>query len=221
VQQLTDIALALASSPLLYLVVLALVIIDGFFPPVPSESVIIAVAAIAVSHGAPNIWLIAVVAALGAAVGDNIAYALGRGLGVDRFAWMRRPRVAAGIARAGRGLQRSPAALVLTARYVPIGRIAVNMTAGATGFRWARFWPLTAVGAALWSAYSVLIGIAAGHWLHAHPLPAALLGVGIAIALGIAIDRVTLAVSRRRDAARSADAHEARKLRDSPPTLEE
>jgi len=219
-QAITDIVLGLAASPWLYLIVLALVIVDGFFPPVPSESVIIAVAAIGISAGVPNVWLIVAIAAIGAAVGDNIAYAIGRRLGIDRFGWMRRPRIAAAIAHAGRGIERSPAALILTARYVPIGRIAVNMTAGATGFRWRRFWPLSLVGGALWAAYSVLIGIAAGHWLHAHPLLAALVGIGIAIVIGVLIDRVTVAISRRRASARDADAPDARKLRASRLTLE-
>lgn len=200
-QAITDLALGLAASPWLYLIVLALVIIDGFFPPVPSESVVIAVAAIGVSTGVPNVWLIVLIAAVGAAVGDNIAYAIGRKLGVDRFGWMRRPRIAAGIARAGRGMQRSPAALIMTARYVPIGRIAVNMTAGATRFSWARFWPLTLIGGLMWSGYSVLIGIAAGHWLHTHPLLAAVVGIAFAIVIGVLIDRVMLAVTRRRAAA--------------------
>jgi len=219
-QAITDIVLSLATSPLLYLIVFALVVIDGFFPPVPSESLVIAVAAIGVSTGIPNVWLIVAIAAIGAAAGDNIAYAVGHRLGVERFAWMRRPRIAAAIARAGTGIERSPAALILTARYVPIGRVAVNMTAGATRFRWARFWPLSLVGGAMWSGYSVLIGIAAGHWLHAHPLLGALVGIVIAIAIGVLIDRVTVAISRRRASAREAHAPEATNLRASRLTLE-
>lgn len=216
-QAITDFALGLAASPWLYLIVLALVIIDGFFPPVPSESVIIAVAAIGVSTGVPNVWLIVLIAAIGAAIGDNIAYAIGRKLGVDRFAWMRRPRVAAGIARAGRGMKRSPAALIMTARYVPIGRIAVNMTAGATRFSWTRFWPLTLVGGLMWSAYSTLIGVAAGRWLHTHPLLAAVVGIAAAIAIGVVIDRVMLTVTRRRAAARDATAPNAAEARIAEP----
>ena len=40
--------IALAGSPWILLAVLALATIDGFFPPVPSESVVIAVAVLAV-----------------------------------------------------------------------------------------------------------------------------------------------------------------------------
>lgn len=220
-QWITDAVMSVTASPWLYLIVLALVIIDGFFPPVPSESVVVMVSAIGIASGTPNAWLIGVVAAVGAAVGDNIAYAIGRKLGTDRFGWLRRPRVQAAIARAGRGLSRSPAALILTARYVPIGRIAVNMTAGATRLKWQTFWPLTLVAGAMWAAYSVLIGVFAGRWLHAHPLLAALVGIAIAIALGVVIDRVTVWIVRRRAATREESAPHATKLQTARPTLEE
>ena len=54
-----------------------LCVIDGFFPPVPSESLVVALAAI----GHPSRWLIIPVAAAGAICGDNIAYWVGRQLG--------------------------------------------------------------------------------------------------------------------------------------------
>jgi membrane protein DedA with SNARE-associated domain len=216
----TDFVLGLVSSPFIYLVVFALVVIDGFFPPVPSESVIVVVASLAVSSGAPNLWLILGIAAVGAAVGDNIAFWIGSRIGTERFAWMRRPRVRRGIERATRGLDRSAAALILTARYIPVGRIAVNMTAGATGFRWRRFWPLTVAAGIMWAIYSVVIGVASGAWLHDHPLIAAVVGIAIAIAIGFAIDRITIAVLRRRRA-RSARAQDATTVRPAVSTLEE
>ena len=46
--QLTDFLLATVSSPFVYVVVFAIVVIDGFFPPVPSESIVVVAAAIGV-----------------------------------------------------------------------------------------------------------------------------------------------------------------------------
>ncbi|HEY9423553.1 MAG TPA: DedA family protein [Microterricola sp.] len=199
--QLTDLLLATVSSPFVYVVVFAIVMIDGFFPPVPSESIVVIAAAVGVSTGAPNPIAIVILAAIGAAVGDNIAYWLGRTVGTTRFRWMRHPRSVAALDWASRGLSRSAASMLLVARYIPVGRIAVNMTAGATGFSHRRFWPLTVLAGTCWAVYSVLIGVLAGHWVKEQPLLGAAVGVVIALALGLVIDRVTTAIARRREAA--------------------
>lgn len=199
---LTDALLATVTSPWVYAVVFLAVVIDGFFPPVPSETVVVAAAAIAVSAGSPNLLLIILVAALGAALGDNIAYLIGRSIGIERFRWMRHPRAARAFGAAASGIRRRPAALILTARYIPVGRIAVNMTAGATSFPHRRFVPLTVLAGASWAVYSVSIGMLAGHWVKDQPLLGAAIGIVIAVALGLVIDRATQVVTRRRSQAR-------------------
>jgi membrane-associated protein len=197
---LTDFLLTAVSSPWVYLVVFVIVVVDGFFPPVPSESIVVVAAAIGVSAGSPNPIVIVVLAAVGAALGDNIAYGLGRRIGVDRYRWMRHPRARAAIEKAQSGIARRPASVLLVARYIPGGRVAVNMTAGAVRFAYRRFWPLTLLAGACWAVYSVLIGVLAGHWLRDQPLVGAAIGVGMALALGLVIDRVATAVARRRAA---------------------
>lgn len=194
---INELILAAATSPWLYLVMFAVAIIDGFFPPVPSETLLVAAAAVAASAGGTDLLLLGAVAAAGAWIGDNIAYAIGRSIGTTRFAWMRRPRVAAAFARAQRGLVRGGAPLILGARYVPVGRVAVNMSAGALGYGWRRFLPISALAAVSWAAYSIGIGLVAGHWLEGQPLLSAVLGVGFALVLGVVIDRIAAARRRR------------------------
>ncbi|MEO6827066.1 MAG: DedA family protein [Microbacteriaceae bacterium] len=196
-----DTILSLAGSPWIYFVALALVIIDGFFPPVPSESVIVALSSLGIATGSPNLIAVVVIAAFGAMIGDNIAYALGRWVGVERFAWMRRPRVARAFQRAGRGLAKRTATLVLTARYVPVGRVAVNMTAGATHLPRRRFIPLTVLSGVTWALYSVLIGVLVGAWMHGHPVLGAAIAIVFALALGFAVDAILNRIAIRRDAA--------------------
>ena len=75
------------------------------------------------------------------------------------------------------------------------------MTAGATGFSHRRFWPLTVLAGTCWALYSMVIGVLAGHWVKEQPLLGAAVGVVIALALGLVIDRVTTAIARRREAA--------------------
>jgi membrane-associated protein len=201
---ISNVLLSAVGSPWVYLVVFLIVVIDGFFPPVPSESIVVVAAAIGVSTGIPNPVFIVIIAAIGAAVGDNIAYWLGGRIGSTRFRWMRSPRATAAFDHAGRGLASRPASLLLVARYIPVGRVAVNMTAGATGFAHRRFWPLTVLAGASWASYSVVIGIVAGHWVKEQPLLGAAIGVAAALILGVVIDRVTAAVTRRRTSAGSA-----------------
>jgi membrane protein DedA with SNARE-associated domain len=176
----------------------ALVVIDGFFPPVPSETVVVASAAIGAATGSPNPLIIGAIAAVAAAIGDTIAFLVGQSIGTDRFAWMRRPRVVRMLDWARRGLDRRAIFLILTARYVPVGRIAVNMTAGATRFPLRRFIPLAVLAGACWSAYSIGIGLLAGSWAHEHPLIGAGVGIVIAISLGFVVEVTSSLVSRRR-----------------------
>ncbi|MGM0929873.1 MAG: DedA family protein [Actinomycetota bacterium] len=192
----------------IYPLLLALCLIDGIFPPVPSESVVVALAAIAVSAGAPNIWLVVAVAAVGAIAGDNIAYLIGRSIGADRFRWMQRPRVAAAFAWARRELDRRGALLILGARYIPVGRVAVNMTAGATGYNHRKFVLFSVVAGISWALYSVGIGALAGQWFHDHTLLAAGLAIVLAMLLGLALDH-GMKLAGRRHAARLRAAAQA------------
>jgi membrane protein DedA with SNARE-associated domain len=134
-------------------------------------------------------------AALGAFGGDNIAYLMGRKVGTRRWRWMRGRRMQTAFQWAGRELRKRPASLVLVARFVPIGRVAVNLTAGATRFRHLRFVGLTVLSAALWSSYSVAIGMFFGQWFENNHLLGAAIAIACAIVLGIIVD---LLISRLR-----------------------
>lgn len=189
-QAINDFILAGASQPWVLLLVLACCIIDGFFPPVPSESVVVGLAAVSASAGEPHAGLLMLVAAVGAFVGDNIAYLIGRKVGTRRWHWMRGPRMQAAFRWAGGELRKRPASLILVARFIPIGRVAVNLTAGATRYSRLRFVVLTLVSAVLWAAYSVSIGLFFGNWFKDNHLLAAVIAIICAVALGIVVDVV-------------------------------
>ena len=117
---INELILQTVASPWLYAVLLAVTIIDGFFPPVPSETVLVAAAAVLASTG--EFWTLlplGLIAAVGATIGDNIAFALGRRLGTTRWAWMRRPRVASAFAHAERALAHRSAAVSYTHLTLP------------------------------------------------------------------------------------------------------
>ncbi|TDL33637.1 DedA family protein [Arthrobacter nitrophenolicus] len=189
-QAINDFILAAAGQPWVLFLVLACCVIDGFFPPIPSESVVVGLSAVAATADVPNPWLLALVAALGAFSGDNIAYLIGRRVGTTRWSWMRRPRMQSAFRWAGGELRKRPASLILVARFVPIGRVAVNLTAGATQYHHLRFIGLTTLSAVLWAAYSVGIGLFFGQWFEENHLLGAVIAIVCAVALGIVVDVV-------------------------------
>lgn len=203
--QITPLVTELAASPLVYVVLFALCLVDGFFPPVPSESALVAVAAIAATSGQPVLAGVLVVAALGAIAGDSTAYWIGRRIGLARLARSGRPRIAAAFAFAERQMRRRSASLILVGRYVPVGRVAVNMTAGATRLPYRRFLAISSLAGLAWSATSIGIALAASSVLH-EPIVAAVVSMVVAAGLGIVVDRVIGRVSRKRDARAAAAA---------------
>jgi membrane protein DedA with SNARE-associated domain len=164
--------------------------VDGFFPPIPSESVVIALASLSVAHGSPNIVLVALAAALGAFVGDQIAYTIGSRVDVRRLKVFRTARGRQALAWAEHALEHRGSSFILAARYIPVGRVAVNMTAGALGYPRKRFVGLTGLAAVTWAVYGSAVGAGAGLWLEDHPLIAVVAGVVVGTLVGIGIDWV-------------------------------
>jgi membrane-associated protein len=195
---LTDALLALADSPWVFALVFAVCVIDGFFPPIPSEPVVIVLAALALPDRGFAVVPLLAVAAGGAITGDNIAYTLGSRFGTGWLRLQRRPKVVVVLARARAELATRGALLLLTARYIPVGRTAVNITAGATGFPRRRFFLLSFAGGVSWALYSVFVGSAVAHLLGGHPLLSVAVAICVAALFGVALD----ALARRRAASR-------------------
>jgi membrane protein DedA with SNARE-associated domain len=181
---------SLAESLWVYPALTLLATVDGFFPPVPSESVVIALASLSVAHGEPHLALIALAGAVGAFAGDQIAYTIGTRVDVHRLRMFRSPRGRKALAWADLALAHRGSSFILAARYIPVGRVAVNMTAGALGYPRKRFVGLTGLAAVTWAAYGTLVGAGAGLWLADHPVIAVVAGVVVGTLVGIGIDWV-------------------------------
>ena len=210
--------LSLADSPLVLVALLMLVTVDGFFPPVPSETVVVALAAVGAASGTPHLALVVLVAALGSFLGDNIAFGIGRRVGVHRFRWMRGERINRVIVGAQSNLRRRPAAVILTGRFVPVGRVAVNIVAGASGMPRRRFVLLSSLSGLAWAGYSVAVGVVAGAWFGENPLLGALVAVVAALLVGVLIDRASTWFSLRSRA--HVTTHSSAILRPSPATAD-
>ncbi len=195
---INDLLVEQSSAPWLYPLLFAVALLDGFFPPVPSETVLVTLASLSASTGTPHLWAVIPVAALGAVAGDNIAYTIGALVGTERWGWMRREKMAAAFEWARHALDERGPLIIVTARFIPVGRIAVNVVAGATGYPRRRFVPLTVVAGVLWASYSAGMGYFVGEWFESQPLLAAVVAIVVAIAVGALIDRVSHLIRARR-----------------------
>lgn len=189
-----DLAHDVITSPWIYLLVFGIALLDGFFPVVPSETLVITTGAFAASTGEPDALLLVPVAAAGAVIGDHISYFLGRKAGNGlkdgkALRWARRE-----VAERG-GL------ILVVARYIPGGRTATTMTLGATHYPLRKFFLFELLAGISWAVYSVLVGYIGGVAFEEDPFKGLLLGLGIALGVTAVVELVRYARKRKRTAA--------------------
>ena len=82
-------------------------------------------------------------------------------------------------------------------RFIPGGRVALNLTAGATRYPPVRFVGLDLLSTASWAAYSIMIARLTAGWLENPVLQIAVSVTGAAL-VGLLLDRLLKALLRRR-----------------------
>jgi membrane protein DedA with SNARE-associated domain len=178
----------LADTPQAYLIVFAVAAGDAVLPALPSETLLI-LGGVFAAHERLDLLPLIAAGALGAAVGDNVSYWVGRGGGAPvrrrlekRKSFAKRLEWARARLRAGGGY------IVPVARFVPGGRTAVTFSAGALGFSWPRFVLLVAVGAVSWAVFASLVGYFGGRAFEDSEWKALVLAFGIAAAVTAIIE---------------------------------
>jgi membrane-associated protein len=179
----------LTGSAWTYPLLLGICIGDAIFPALPSETAVI-VCGIQAARGQLSLGWLIFFAALGAFLGDNGSYALGRWLGqpvVRRFFSGERARERLDWAK--RFLKDRGSYVLVVARFVPGGRTATTFTSGLVKLRWeTRFAPFILVAAILWAVYGALVGYLGGVTFKDKPIYALLLAFGIAATITVAIE---------------------------------
>jgi membrane protein DedA with SNARE-associated domain len=138
------------------------------------------------------------VAVVGAFLGDNIAFAVGRHLGphaADRF-----PRLAAAIPRVDRLLARWRWAAVVALRFMYGMRVAGPVLIGAGKMPTWEFVAANAIGAVVWATVIGGLGYAAGHAVErilGNVVEAERMLLAFAVVIGVAVF-VVHALMRRR-----------------------
>ncbi|MEV7627977.1 DedA family protein [Actinoplanes sp. NPDC089786] len=174
---------SLGSSPWLYLILMSVSLLDSFLPLIPSEPVII-LAGVFAAAGSTNLGLVIGATAVGAFLGDQVPYALGRRLsaaiGKRLPPGSRRRATHEWIARqlAARG-----GFVLVSTRFIPVGRYLVTVTTGMVRYSYRQFVLFTLVGGAAWGAYTVMTGYLGGVLFQDNALLAFAVGLGLALLL--------------------------------------
>ncbi|SEJ16673.1 membrane protein DedA, SNARE-associated domain [Demequina mangrovi] len=180
---------SLMESLWIYPSVFLLSLVDGVFPVVPSESVVIATATAWKQTGTPWVWLVWIFAAAGAWCGDQLAYLLGSKFDVRKHPFFARAGMRKTLDWAESTLERRGTTFIIAARFIPMGRVAVNLTAGALGYPRQWFMIVDAVAAVIWATYGTALGIWAGS-IFDNLLVSITVGVVGGVVMGILIDKI-------------------------------
>ncbi len=182
-----------------YAIVLALAMLDALLPIVPSETAVITAGVVAAT-GRMNLPLVIVAAALGAFLGDNAAYLLGRRFGPRAMETIFRGKKSQkSFEWAERQLARRGGELIAVARFIPGGRTAVTLSAGILHFPWRRFAVFDAIAAVLWAAYAASLGYFGGQAFEGAAWKGLILALVTGIALTGVIEAVRWFLKRRKD----------------------
>ena len=154
--QLTQVA------PLLFYVIAFVImyvengIMLGFF--LPGDSLLFSAGLVAASNDSINISLLCLVVYLGAFIGDQTGYVIGRKYGRPYIDKKNSPKLQGMILRAERFYERSGWWAVVAARYFPWIRTFVPPIAGAARMRYYSFLTANAFGALSWAVLITLAG---------------------------------------------------------------
>jgi membrane protein DedA with SNARE-associated domain len=139
-----------------------LMILEGFFPPIPSEMVL-PLAGFLAGQGRLSLWLVLLVATAGSLTIALVLYGLGHWIGRERLRrWIERygkwilldPE---DMDKTNRWFERHGKASVFFGRFVPGVRSLISLPAGFAGMPLWSFVIFTMVGSAIWNG--ALIGV--------------------------------------------------------------
>jgi len=177
-----------------------LVAIESAGIPVPGETALIAAAVLARPElGYFALWEVIVVAALGAIVGDNVGYWLGRTGGralIDRYAFVRH-RADKVLPPSERFFKKHGGKTVFFGRFVAVLRVTVAWIAGISRMHWWQFFAWNAAGGILWATGVALLAYWAGKAVADAVSRYGLIGVAVVVVL-LALGYLALRAWRRR-----------------------
>jgi membrane protein DedA with SNARE-associated domain len=142
--------------------------------------------------GSASLLLVVVATAVGVFIGDHLAYGLSRSASGPRLLG-RSPRFRRAVTAAGRQLEHRAGLLIVASRFLPGGRVTMNVAAGTVGVPLSRFSPASAIAALAWATYIAGLGVLGGTAFVEHPL----LGVAVGLGLSLLVGGIVEVIRRR------------------------
>lgn len=172
-------------SPITYLIIFALTAIDVLVPIVPAEATVTAAAVLA-GQGTLNVVWVMIAAGLGAFIGDNVAYWLGRAAGRPLVRRILRGDTSQ-LDHVQEQFDRRGGIFIIVGRFIPGGRTVVAIGAGVLHFSWVQFLAYDALAATIWALQAALPGFIGGSLIADEPWLAMVLGFALSGALALII----------------------------------
>lgn len=180
----------LAANPWALVVLAGIVFADAFLVVVPGELAVTALGSVAAAQGLPPLWAVILVGGGAAFAGDVCCYLIGRLLHPRSWRALQRPSLLRALDWAAARLRTHAATAVFTARFIPFGRLAVNLSAGAASVPAIRYLPIAGIAAVAWAAFQALVGAAIASVLPGGTVTAVIVSIVVALAVGWTIDLV-------------------------------
>lgn len=165
-------------SPGSYLSVFFLVGMDAVVPIFPGETTLNAAATLA-SQDHLSLGLVILAGAAGAILGDSALFWIARRSSSRIEPQLERARSNSKVASALSFLDKGAPMLLVIGRYVPGLRFVINSTMGLSDMPYRSFLPWSALGGAIWSAYTCLLAYWVGSSLDDHPLASVIISAVI------------------------------------------
>ena len=147
-----------------YLVVFFGVMLENAGLPVPGETILLA-AGFAAALGMFRLWLVMLIAAVGAVIGDNIGYWVGHYYGrsfftkFGKYVFLSPAR----LERMDQFFAKHGAKTIFVARFITGLRVFAAVFAGASRMRWRTFFLFNVSGAIVWAVVISILGNVFGH----------------------------------------------------------
>ena len=161
-------------SPITYLAIFFLAALDVIVPIIPAEATVTAAAVLA-GQGQLNIVWVMIAAGLGAFIGDNVAYWIGRAAGRPLVEKVLRGNTEQ-LDVVQEQFDRRGGIFVIIGRFIPGGRTAVAIGAGVLHFSWPQFLIYDAIAAVIWAVQAAIPGFIGGSLIQDQPWLAMIIG---------------------------------------------
>ncbi|MGB0115140.1 MAG: DedA family protein [Ilumatobacteraceae bacterium] len=158
ITDLTDWLDEFSSNWWFLLIIFAVALLDSILPIVPGETTVIA-GGVAAGAGNQQLALVILAGALGAFLGDNLAYTIGRRFRPRLETWAKRKEQRlVRFEQAHTQIRKRGGPLLITARFIPGGRTLLTVSSGLTEQPRAWFAAWVAVAGVIWATYAAVLG---------------------------------------------------------------